>query len=325
MNAAAAAPRSASKRQRPTPVMAPLQPRTLLLLLLLLLLPVLRGADSGEVPAAPPHRTVMAWMGWGDRTDAQLDTIVSYFIANRDAITTASPTTHSLGENATLIERNLSKTATATRAKVFSRLRAGGVRVVPTIWNDAGGMHTALLPKFLQLAAAPDGFIAEAVALAEAEDLDGWNVDFELGAADWDAGDCRLVWPDPHWGPRCEKVQKAGALFASFLDQFATALHKVGKTLSVDIGTDTNPLCAPLVGRIPKITKGCYSNWWLHDALNATAVDRFISMTTYQSFQHFIIGTASMLTRFGARQTQESCQGCVKFNAGFAQTSSGRT
>jgi hypothetical protein len=197
--------------------MAPLQPRTLALLLLLLLLPVLRGADSGEVPAAPPHRTVMAWMGWGDRTDAQLDTIVSYFIANRDAITTASPTTHSLGENATLIERNLSKTATATRAKVFSRLRAGGVRVVPTIWNDAGGMHTALLPKFLQLAAAPDGFIAEAVALAEAEDLDGWNVDFELGAADWDAGDCRLVWPDPHWGPRCEKVQKAGAYLVRIL------------------------------------------------------------------------------------------------------------
>ena len=260
-------------------------------------------AGAVTSPTAPPppaggRKTVMAWMGWDGRTDAQLDEIVGYFINNTDAITTASPTSHSLGDNATLVERNLSKAATSTRAEVFKRLRAGGVRVVPTIWNDAGGMHTTVIPKFLELAAAPDAFIASAVALAVAEDLDGWNVDFELGAADWDAGDCRSVWPDPRWGPRCEKIQKAGSLFATFLDQFATALHKVDKTLSVDIGTDTNPLCAPITGALPKLAKGCYSQWWMHAALNATAVDRFISMTTYQGFQHFVIGTASMLARF---------------------------
>ena len=33
--------------------------------------------------------------------------------------------------------------------------------------------------------AAPEGFIADAVAMAEAEGLDGWNIDFEIGAADW--------------------------------------------------------------------------------------------------------------------------------------------
>ena len=255
-----------------------------------------KAAAPGLVP---PNRTVMAWMGWDGRTDAQLDVTVSFFINNTDAITTASPTSHSLGDNATLVERNLSKTATSTHTEVFKRLRAGGVRVLPTIWNDAGGMHTALLPKFMQLAAAPGPFIARAVALAVTEDLDGWNVDFELGAADWDAGDCRLVWPDPRWGPRCEKIQKAGVLFAAFLHQFATALHKAGKVLSVDIGTDTNPLCAPLVGSVPKIAKGCYSQWWMQEALNATAVDRFISMTTYQGFEHFVIGAASMLAGFG--------------------------
>ena len=254
--------------------------------------PLSKDALSVE---STPSRTVMAWMGWEGRTDAQLEEIVSYFLNNTDAITTASPTSHTLGDNASLIERNLSSSATSTRAEVFKRLRAGGVRVVPTIWNDAGGMHTALLPKFLQLAAAPDAFIASAVSLAVAEDLDGWNVDFELGAVDWAAGDCRLVWPDPRWGPRCEKIQEAGALFAGFLDRFATALHEVGKTLSVDIGTDTNPLCAPLTGAVPKIAKGCYSQWWVAGALNATAVDRFISMTTYQSFQHFVIGTARSL------------------------------
>ena len=87
------------------------------------------------------------------------------------------PATHSLGDNATLVELVLSKTA-----EVLQRLRAGGVQV--TIANDAGGMHAALLPKFLQLGAAPDSCIAQAVALAVAEDLDGWNVDFELGAAE---------------------------------------------------------------------------------------------------------------------------------------------
>lgn len=256
------------------------------------------GVDGRRRVVAKPSRTVMAWMGWEGRTDAQLDEIVRYFISNTDAITTASPTSHALGDNGTLIERNLSSAATSTRAEVFKRLRAGGVRVMPTIWNDAGGMHTELLPKFLQLAAAPDAFIADAVTLAVAEDLDGWNVDFELGAEDWDAGDCRLVWPDPRWGPRCQKIQRAATLFAEFLDRFAVALHKVGKTLSVDIGTDTNPLCGPITGAVPKIAKGCYSQWWMHGALNATGVDRFISMTTYQSFQHFVIGTASMLTRF---------------------------
>jgi hypothetical protein len=173
--------------------------------MLLLLLPLLMSPLPTSVAAAagaaagsdPRNRTVMAWMGWDDRTDAQLDTIVEYFINNRDAITTAAPTSHSLGDNGTLVERNLSTTATYTRSMIFKRLRAGGVQVLPTIWNDAGGMHTTVIPKFLQLAASPDAFISQAVALAVAEDLDGWNVDFELGAADWDAGDCRNVWYKP--------------------------------------------------------------------------------------------------------------------------------
>ena len=161
-----------------------------------------RAGSPGSANHTAAGRTVMAWMGWGGRTDTQIDTIVHYFTSNRDAITTASPTAFTLGPNATLLERNLSKAGTYTRQQVFKRLRQGGVRVLPTIWNDASGMKYALLPMFLQLASSPDAFIAQAVAVAVAEDLDGWNVDFELGAQDWDAGDCRLVWPDPRWGTR---------------------------------------------------------------------------------------------------------------------------
>jgi hypothetical protein len=38
---------------------------------------------------------------------------------------------------------------------VWKQLRARGVQVLPTIYNDANGYHTALLPRFMALAAAP--------------------------------------------------------------------------------------------------------------------------------------------------------------------------
>jgi hypothetical protein len=121
-------------------------------------------ALAGHVAVATgaPNRTDLAWMGWGGRTDAEMDTITRYFINNRDAFTTASPTSHTLGENGTLVVRNLSATSTYTPASVFGALRAGGVRVLPTIYNDASGEHTELLPKFLKLAASPGHFISQA-------------------------------------------------------------------------------------------------------------------------------------------------------------------
>ena len=248
-------------------------------------------ADDAEMVATEvarsPRRTVMAWMGWHGRTDAQLDTIVDYFVANRDAITTASPATHSLGANASLIERPLARGAAHTPSSVFKSLHAGGVRVLPTIYNDANGYHASLLPLLRQLAASPDAFIQQAVDLAVSEGTDGWNVNFEIGAADWNS--------------TAPTVPQASQLLIKFLDQFGKALHAKGKLLSVDMSTDTNPLCLSIGGRAPVLKRGCNYEWWPVHRLNTSCVDRFITMTTYQSFERFLVGTGAMVTGFWRR------------------------
>ena len=193
------------------------------------------SSSNGSSSSSSRNRTVMAWMGWDSRTDAKLDTTISWFAARKDLLT-ASPTSHTLGDNATLQERPLAAGATYTAASVWKELRNRGVRVLPTIWNDAGGMHTVLLPKFLQLAASPDAFIAKAVALAVTNDLDGWNVDFEIGAADM---------------TNATLVAEAGVMLVRFVNQFAEALHQHGKVLSLDVST-------------------CNYIWWNATALNAS-------------------------------------------------------
>jgi hypothetical protein len=207
------------------------------------------------------NRTAMAWMGWDHRTDAKLDTTISWFAARKDLLT-ASPTSHSLGENATLQERPLAAGATYTAVSVWRELRSRGVRVLPTIWNDANGMHTTLLPKFLQLAASPDAFIAKAVALAVSNDLAGWNVDFEIGAADME---------------NTTLVAEAGVMLVRFVNQFADALHQHGMVLSLDVSTSD------------------YA-WWNATALNASALDRIADMGTYRNYREFIVslGIASL-------------------------------
>jgi hypothetical protein len=76
-------------------------------------------------------------MGWDGRADANLDKMIAYFKAH--SMLTASPTTHSLGANASLVERPLAKGASYTAVGVWKQLRAAGVKVLPTIYNDAGG------------------------------------------------------------------------------------------------------------------------------------------------------------------------------------------
>ena len=195
------------------------------------------------------------------------------------------------GDSADLVQRPLRAGATYTPSSVYKELRAGGVRVLPTqlptIYNDANGMHSELLPKLLKLAASPDTFIKQAVNLAVAEDLDGWNVDFEIGAADWNS--------------TVTTVPLGAQLLAKFLDTFAQALHAKGKLLSVDMSTDTNPLCLSISGRAPVLKHGCNYEWWPVYALNRTSVDRFITMTTYESFERFVVGAGAMVSGFWRR------------------------
>ena len=80
-------------------------------------------------------------------------------------------------ENGSLLEWPLAPGAQHTPISVWKQLRAGGVKVLPTIYNDANGYHTTLLPQFLAMAAKPDSFIQQAVSLAVENDLEGWNIE----------------------------------------------------------------------------------------------------------------------------------------------------
>lgn len=196
--------------------------------------------------AVPTNRTAMVWMGWDRRTDAQMETEIGWFAARHNLLT-ASPTCHTLGDDGSLQEIALAKGANHTAVSVWKALRAGGVKVMPTIYNDANGMHTALLPRFRRLAANPGPFITQAVDLAVEGDLRGWNIDFEIGAADY---------------ANATSVAEAGALLAAFVDRFAQALHKHGKVLSLDVAT-------------------AEQTWWNATALNASNLDRVADMSTH--------------------------------------------
>lgn len=284
--------------------------------------------------AALPTRRSLAWMGTSLHTDAQLNSTLAWFAAHNDGINIASPTTHALGANGTLVERPLSPSALHTPAAVFHQLRAAGVRVLPTIFNGASGYRTSMLPLFNALVATPAvqaAFIDHAVSLAVSEGLDGWSIDFELGSADWAHG----------W----LAVEAAGRQLASLVDAFATALHARGKVLSMAMGTDTNPKCLSTCnggdgifhtadcsmcemsatamhdmhahGRAamgtdtspkchaPELRAGCFSVWWQPSALDRTGVDRLLDMSTYKDFPAFVTSDGSTLRGYASRHDED--------------------
>ena len=210
---------------------------------------------EGQLPSAPVvkkeskrSRRVMAWMGTTLRTDAELDASIAYFASHRDVINTVSPETHSLGDNGTLVERLLAPGAAHTPTSIIRALKAAGLMVIPQIYDERAWNTTAILPRFERLAADPAQFIADAVALAVKENLDGWNIDFELTDEDW---------------ANISRVTADGQLLVEFVDRFARALHAEGKVLSVDVGT-------------------CCHWWWDAVALNASSLDRVVDMSTYK-------------------------------------------
>ena len=130
-------------------------------------------------------RSVLVWM-FTDfyTTDAELDARIASLAAAaaKRAITTVSPTTHTLAPDGTLQERALQPNVTTTRsaAALFNRLRSAGLEVLPTIFNNEAG-QSSLPPKMDKLFANPKPFIDAALGLCSAHNLSGVNVDFETG------------------------------------------------------------------------------------------------------------------------------------------------
>ena len=133
-------------------------------------------------------RSVLAWMSTVDKTDEVLDNETAYFIENVDAVTTAAPTTHCLSADGTLAEHAMHPSATSTASSLFRKLRAGGVRVMPTVYSVASyriatgpcAMDGALLPRFLRMtgnATLRARFIADITDLVVSEGLEGVNLD----------------------------------------------------------------------------------------------------------------------------------------------------
>jgi hypothetical protein len=100
--------------------------------------------------------------------DTKIATGIDWFASRRHAVTTASPLTHKLGPNGTLVDLPVGggTTSSFTTASVFKALRAKGVRVLPILYNDESYGIT-LLPKLRQLFADPHPFISQLAALAE--------------------------------------------------------------------------------------------------------------------------------------------------------------
>lgn len=90
-----------------------------------------KSDDEYDPVSIVPPRTVLAW--WGvSSNDSKIEQNVQWFLDRRHAVTTASPTTHHLGDNCTLLERDWSGSSYDS-GKLYTKLRSQGVRVVPII------------------------------------------------------------------------------------------------------------------------------------------------------------------------------------------------
>ena len=137
-----------------------------------------------------------------------------------------------LGPNSSLIKNNLTNVAT--------RIRAAGATTLAMVSSFP------YPPEFLswmrQVFANPQPFIDACVAAAAAEQLDGFNIDWEP--------------------PSSDKPTPADAAdYATFLDTLAKGLHEHGLLVTVDVAT--------------------WSKIWDIKAIAATAVDGIFTMNTY--------------------------------------------
>lgn len=241
------------------------------------------GALPPPLPPPPIEaaKRTLAWWECGDLNDTALDAGVAWFAARLDAVTTASTVMHSLGPNATLLASSFGPRSTQTISGLYRALRASGVRVLPTVYNDESHNDPpTLLPKLRALFASPGPVVSHLVALAVDSDLDGWNLDFELAPG--------------------ENVTEAdGVALARFIDVLGGALAAHGKTVSVDVGTSQTPFIRTL---------------WNASALNASRLGRALDMGTYGDSRGDPYDFQNFVASFGRIVGEYSCD---KVGIGF--------
>eukprot|EP00947_MAST-08B_sp_MAST-8B-sp1_P001120 g1120.t1 len=227
----------------------------------ILILLLAATAPAATSLAAPGDRKVMFWLFTQYLNDTELDLKVASLAADRakGVLTHVSPTTHTLGTQGNLLELRSNANATWTSGPLFAKLRAAGLRVQPTLFNNEAG-QASLPPKLRTLFAAPQTFIAAAVKLCVDHDLDGWNLDFETGKN-------TVTPPD-------------AAALADFVGKLGTALHARGKVLSIDV-----------------VAHETYDTLWNHSLLNSTSgLDVAANMGSYTpDFAQFVESTGDMV------------------------------
>ena len=134
-------------------------------------------------------------------------------------------------------------------------------------------------PKLQKLFDEPKAFIQDVVALCEANDLGGINLDFETG--------------------RGTSTPQLSAALAAFTAKLGDAMHAVSKDLrlSIDVVSDPN------------------GGFWNHSLLNSsTGLDFAADMGSYsESFAEFVVNVGRMLQEYWRMKIGTGlCPGCLK-------------
>lgn len=180
-----------------------------ILLAVALLVPGLPQADpTAAAAAAPARRMVSGWLpSWS--SSASLAAVEG----NADVFSEASPFWHTVRATGKGT-RVTTAVDPATVAKVVSRLRAHGIRVIPSVVD---GSAARAMAKVLADPAARERHVAQLVGLVEANKYDGIELDYEKFAF----ADGTSTWP---------RTRRA---WVAFITELGSALHSRGRRLAV--------------------------------------------------------------------------------------------
>jgi hypothetical protein len=171
------------------------------------------AAAAGTGATAAPARFVMPWMCLERCGDSSADIAfqLNQLAVNVSVFTGVAFEDYNLGANSSLIKNNLTQVAGPLAALGLQRWAMISSYPYPP----------AFLTWMRQVFAQPAPFISACIAAARAENLTGFNVDWE-----------------PTSGNGAPTPEPQDALdYAAFLTTLADALHAEGFLLSVDVAT----------------------------------------------------------------------------------------